>query len=65
MSVIATIIDVAFDVGKYIARAIQEGDEAKWRPIADVLPEPLKSRLERIAQDTKTKNALEDIFDEK
>jgi len=40
MSVIATIIDVAFDVGKYIAQAIQEGDEAKWRPIADVLPEP-------------------------
>ena len=62
MSLIGDILSIAFDVGKFVAEAISNGDEQVWRPIADILPVPLKSRLERVAQDAKMKADLEDIL---
>lgn len=62
MSMVGDIISVAFDIGKFLAEAISSGDEKTWRAVADILPAPLKSRVERIGQDVLTQQALENVL---
>ena len=62
MSLVGDIISVAFDVGKFLAEAISSGDEKTWRAISDILPAPLKSRVERIGQNVLTQQGLEDVL---
>jgi hypothetical protein len=62
MSLVGDIISIAFDVGKFLAEAISSGDVKTWRAIADILPDPLKSRIERVGQDTLTQQAVEDVL---
>ena len=56
------VFEVAFEVGKFIAGAILAGDDHIWRPIADIMPAPLKSRIERVAQDAKTEAELRKVL---
>ena len=63
MSLVGDIISIAFDVGKFLAEAISSGDEKTWRAIADILPAPLKSRVERVGQDSLTQQALENVLE--
>ncbi len=63
MSLVGDILSAAADIGKFVAEAIFNGEEQVWRPIAELLPSPLKSRLERVAQDAKTKKTLENVRD--
>jgi len=62
MSIVADILEVAFDVGKFVAQAISSGDEKQWRPIAEILPSPLKSRVEMVAQRAQTQKELEEVL---
>jgi hypothetical protein len=62
MSIVADILSIAFDVGKFVAGAIASGNEQAWRPIADILPIPLKSRIEMVAQAAKTQTELEEVL---
>jgi hypothetical protein len=61
-SIIGDVINIAFEVGKFVADAITSGDEKAWRPIADILPSPLKSRVVRVAEDAKTRMELEKVL---
>lgn len=61
-ALISDILGVAFEVGKYVADAIASGDEQAWRPIADILPAPLKTRVVRTAEDAKTRLELDKIL---
>jgi hypothetical protein len=58
----AGILEFAFDVAKHIFNAITSGDEDQWKPIADILPDPLKTRMMILAEDEKTRQEIEKIL---
>lgn len=59
------LLKLALEVGAHFARefadAMQNGDEVKWRRIADILPEELQSRAKLLAEESKTRRELEDL----
>ncbi|MFH1811847.1 MAG: hypothetical protein ABIJ09_24125 [Pseudomonadota bacterium] len=63
LDTVKLVIEIAGEIALEILRAIRSGDEARWRPMADVFPMPIKARIERIAQDELTRRELERLRD--
>lgn len=61
-TLVIQVLEASFEIAKFLTSAILEGDDHVWRPIASILPTPLKSRLERLAQDAKTEAELRKII---
>jgi len=61
------LVGFAIEAGGAIVRglidAILSGDEARWRPLVDILPQQLKSRAVMIAEREKTRIELERLND--